>query len=308
MAEDLFALVELGSNSFHFLAVRKRSNQLENVEHLVETVQVSRQISNDGVLSEPGAARVLEIADGFAARLEALRPARTAVIATAWIRQLASASDMMEGLKNRLGQPVRVLTGAEEAILAYIGAHATGSIGDEDCLLVDIGGASSQLVRGHGHHVAWSNSIPMGCVTVTEEFFPAGGCNAAQMNDAITALQARWADAIATMPSKPSSAVLHGAGGTVSGVMLVSQVNRLCATKLTGASLDRLIHALANDGGPQKLGRDIITAERQRVFCAGTALIAALFKATGIERMVAAKGGLREGVLVQLIRSSQLNG
>jgi len=304
MAEDLYALIELGSNSFHFLAVRRESNRLEDVEHLVETAQVSRQITSDGVLSKPGAARVLEIADRFAARLDALRPARTAVVATGWIRQLAGAGDIMQGLTLRLGQPVRVLTGVEEAILAYIGAQATGSIGDEDCLLVDIGGASSQLVRGHGHQVTWSNSIPMGCVTVTEEFFAAGDCKAAQMNDAITALQARWAGAIAAMPSIPSTGVLHGAGGTVSGVMLVSQVNRLCASKLTGASLDRLIQTLANDGGPQKLGRDLVTAERQRVFCAGVALIAALFKATGIERMVAAKGGLREGVLVQLIRSS----
>lgn len=85
----------------------------------------------------------------FAERLQDIPHAQIRVVATATLRLAVNAVDFIAKAQEILGCPVQVISGEEEARLIYQGvAHTTG--GDDRRLVVDIGGASTELVTGTG--------------------------------------------------------------------------------------------------------------------------------------------------------------
>lgn len=85
----------------------------------------------------------------FAERLQDIPPSQIRVVATATLRLAVNAGDFIAKAQEILGCPVQVISGEEEARLIYQGvAHTTG--GADQRLVVDIGGASTELVTRHG--------------------------------------------------------------------------------------------------------------------------------------------------------------
>ncbi len=91
-------------------------------------------------------------------------------MATATLRLAVNADVFIAKAQEILGCPVQVIRGEEEARLIYQGvAHTTG--GDDRRLVVDIGGASTELVTGTGAQTTSLFSLSMGCVTWLERYF-----------------------------------------------------------------------------------------------------------------------------------------
>lgn len=100
----------------------------------------------------------------FAERLQDIPLSQIRVVATATLRLAVNAGDFIARAQEILGCPVQVISGEEEARLIYQGvAHTTG--GDDRRLVVDIGGASTELVTGTGAQATSLFSLSMGCVT-----------------------------------------------------------------------------------------------------------------------------------------------
>lgn len=106
----------------------------------------------------------------FAERLQDIPPSQIRVVATATLRLAVNAGDFIAKAQEILGCPVQVISGEEEARLIYQGvAHTTG--GADQRLVVDIGGASTELVTGTGAQTTSLFSLSMGCVTWLERYF-----------------------------------------------------------------------------------------------------------------------------------------
>ena len=106
----------------------------------------------------------------FAERLQDIPQNQIRVVATATLRLATNASEFIQQAEKILGCPVQIIHGEEEARLIYQGvAHTTG--GADQRLVVDIGGASTELVTGSGAQTTALFSLSMGCVTWLERFF-----------------------------------------------------------------------------------------------------------------------------------------
>ncbi len=106
----------------------------------------------------------------FSERLQDIPREQIRVVATATLRLASNADDFLQVAEQILGCPVQVISGEEEARLIYQGvAHTTG--GADRRLVVDIGGASTELVTGTGAQATSLFSLSMGCVTWLERYF-----------------------------------------------------------------------------------------------------------------------------------------
>ena len=167
---SLYAAIDLGSNSFHMLVVREVAGSIQTLARIKRKVRLAAGLSSDNTLSREAMERGWQCLRLFAERLQDIPQNQIRVVATATLRLATNASEFIQQAEKILGCPVQIIHGEEEARLIYQGvAHTTG--GADQRLVVDIGGASTELVTGSVAKTTALFSISMGCLTWLELFF-----------------------------------------------------------------------------------------------------------------------------------------
>lgn len=167
---SLYAAIDLGSNSFHMLLVREVAGSIQTLTRIKRKVRLAGGLNRDNMLSAEAMERGWQCLRLFAERLQDIPPTQIRIVATATLRLAVNADVFIAKAQQILGCPVQVIRGEEEARLIYQGvAHTTG--GDDRRLVVDIGGASTELVTGTGAQTTSLFSLSMGCVTWLERYF-----------------------------------------------------------------------------------------------------------------------------------------
>ena len=167
---SLYAAIDLGSNSFHMLVVREVAGSIQTLTRIKRKVRLAAGLNSENALSNEAMERGWQCLRLFAERLQDIPPSQIRVVATATLRLAVNAGDFIAKAQEILGCPVQVISGEEEARLIYQGvAHTTG--GADQRLVVDIGGASTELVTGTGAQTTSLFSLSMGCVTWLERYF-----------------------------------------------------------------------------------------------------------------------------------------
>ena len=167
---SLYAAIDLGSNSFHMLVVREVAGSIQTLSRIKRKVRLAAGLSQDNRLSQEAMERGWQCLRLFSERLQDIPQQQIRVVATATLRLAVNAHEFLDKAQEILGCPVQVISGEEEARLIYQGvAHTTG--GADQRLVVDIGGASTELVTGTGAQTTSLFSLSMGCVTWLERYF-----------------------------------------------------------------------------------------------------------------------------------------
>lgn len=153
------AVIDIGSNSIRYFcaAVTPQSVAAFSPKRLI-TTRLAEGILNSGCLSEAAMDRsVTAISEFRALALE--QGAQTVyAYATSAVRDAKNRAEFIERVRAQCGIEVDVLSGNEEARLAFLGA--TGQSGGG---LIDIGGGSAQVMTRDQAH-----SFPIGCVRAKE--------------------------------------------------------------------------------------------------------------------------------------------
>ena len=167
---SLYAAIDLGSNSFHMLVVREVAGSIQTLTRIKRKVRLAAGLNNDNALSAEAMERGWQCLRLFAERLQDIPQPQIRVVATATLRIAVNADVFIAKAQEILGCPVQVISGEEEARLIYQGvAHTTG--GADQRLVVDIGGASTELVTGSGAQTTSLFSLSMGCVPWLGPYF-----------------------------------------------------------------------------------------------------------------------------------------
>jgi exopolyphosphatase/guanosine-5'-triphosphate,3'-diphosphate pyrophosphatase len=147
---DRIAAIDCGTNSIKIL-IGEAPDVLVRESRMV---RLGQGVDTTGRLSDEALARTFAAIDEFAGMIRAHDVRRIRFCATSATRDAANAAVFTEGVRARLGVTPEVLTGEQEAALAYDGAldHVGRSVGRSvggPVLVVDIGGGSTELVLGH---------------------------------------------------------------------------------------------------------------------------------------------------------------
>lgn len=295
---SLYAAIDLGSNSFHMLVVREVAGSIQTLSRIKRKVRLAAGLNSHNVLSPEAMERGWQCLRLFAERLQDIPQNQIRVVATATLRLAVNADEFLAKAEEILSCPVQVIRGEEEARLIYQGvAHTTG--GADQRLVVDIGGASTELVAGTGAQANSLFSLSMGCVTWLDRFF--NDRNLTQEN--FTAAEAAASDIlepILTELKRNSWKVCVGASGTVQAlqeIMLAQGMDE----RITLPKLQQLKQRAIQCGRLEELEIEGLTLERALVFPSGLAILIAIFKRLDIECMTLAGGALREGLVYGML-------
>ena len=298
---DVLAAVDLGSNSFHMVVARYTHGQLVILDRLREMVRLGAGLEADGRLNKDVAARALACLERFGQRLRDMRPDSVRVVGTNALRRARRKEAFIERAREALGHPIEIVSGIEEARLIYSGVSHTMPAGPGRRLVCDIGGGSTEIIIGEGLEPLEMESLQIGCVRVSEEFFADGRLSQKRMQRArVAARQAiepyqaafrrrGWDEAVG------SSGTVRAIGDSIRELDPDGDRHR---RRRTGAR-DPRARQMSNTFATCKLSA--LTDDRKLSFAGGVAILSEVFEQLGIESMKVAEGAMREGLLYDLL-------
>jgi exopolyphosphatase/guanosine-5'-triphosphate,3'-diphosphate pyrophosphatase len=226
-----------------------------------------------------------------------------AAVGTAGLRQAPNRADFVEAVKARCGIAVDVISGAEEANLAYLAAISTLPV-EGRLVVFDSGGGSSQFTFGSGDQIEEQFSVDVGAVRFTERY---GLVDVVSPDSLAEALAAIAAD-LGRLDGHPRPDEMIAIGGTVTNLAAVKhELERYDADVVHGTVLeldeiDRQIELYRTRPADQR--RDIpgLQPARAEVILAGACIVRTILTKLDKQSVVVSDRGLRHGVFAQRFR------
>jgi exopolyphosphatase / guanosine-5'-triphosphate,3'-diphosphate pyrophosphatase len=282
------------------VVARYTHGQLVILDRLREMVRLGAGLEADGRLNKDVSARALACLERFGQRLRDMRPDSVRVVGTNVFRRAKKKEAFVERAREAIGHPIEIVSGIEEARLIYSGVSHTMSPGAGRRLVCDIGGGSTEIIIGEGLEPLELESLQIGCVRLSEEFFADGRLSQKRMQRArVAARQAIEPYQAAFRRRGFDEAV--GSSGTVRAIGDTIRELDPSAVDIGADGLERIIHELSGLEHIRDLKLNAITDDRKLSFAGGVAILAEVFEQLGIETMRVADGAMREGLLYDLL-------
>jgi exopolyphosphatase/guanosine-5'-triphosphate,3'-diphosphate pyrophosphatase len=296
--QPVLAAVDLGSNSFRLQVARVEGEQLYMLDGLREPVRLAAGLTADNYLDEAAQQRALATLGRFGERLRDLPPAAVRVVGTNSLRVAENATEFIVQAEKVLGFPIEVIAGREEARLIYIGVAHGLPQSDDQLLVMDIGGGSTEFIIGHGLTPLKLESLYMGCVSFSSRYFPDGKITKHNMLQAELAARSELQNIVADYKGQWQKAI--GSSGTAKAIAEILELNGYSSSGITRSGLDALRAHFIKVGDVHKLTLLGLRPDRLPALAGGFAIMYAAFDELGITEMQLGLSALREGVLYDL--------
>jgi len=290
----------VGTHSVRLLVAELAGGTVRPVLRRLEVTRLGEGVDRTGVLLPQAIGRTVRAVREFWQLSREAGAQRTVVVGTSAVREAANRATLLRDLKPL---QVRILTGKEEAELAYLGVRA-GLPGVPDPLLVvDVGGGSTELVLGRGERVLYKASLPVGSVRLTERYLHADPPAEVELQ----AVEQDVADHLAAHRAALAGArVAVGVGGTITSLAAVDlsldpyDPQRVHGHRMSAGRVDSLARGLCTM--PLALRRRLpgLMPERADVVCAGARVVRTALQVLQVTELVVSESDLLWGAVLRL--------
>ena len=293
----LLGAVDLGSNSFRVEVGRVVDDQILTESYWKETVRLAAGFDEKGFLTEEAQKRALNALSRFKEKLAGVDPKYIRAVGTQALRVAKNSDEFLPKAEAALGHPIE--------ILVFSGCAHTLPSSPEKRLVVDIGGASTELIIGRGYLPKQCESFHVGCVNTSVQFFKDGKITAKEFKAAQLSAQAEFEEAHQEFSHRQWDAA-YGSAGTIGAVADIGTALGLTNGVVTPALLKYLRDELISSGEIRRIKLAGLKEDRREVIAGGIAVLTAVFETFGIKEMRPASGALRVGLLYDILgRKSQ---
>lgn len=199
------AAIDIGSNSVRLLVLDDGGNQL--VRQTVVTA-LGRGVDATGRFRDDTVAATLDLMQSYANEMSDHGVARMRAVATSASRDAENGTELMDAIGGIIGTRPEIISGDEEAELAFAGATATIN-GEPPYLVIDIGGGSTEFVFG-GTEPTYAASVDIGSVRLTDRKLPDRPPLSTQLSEASAHVDAEFSTV--ELPGSPRTVI--GVAGT----------------------------------------------------------------------------------------------
>ncbi|MDO4937786.1 MAG: Ppx/GppA phosphatase family protein [Sutterellaceae bacterium] len=296
----LLGAVDLGSNSFRVEIGRVDGDRIVTESYWKETVRLAGGIDENGAFTPEIQQKALNALARFREKLEGIPAKNIRAVGTQALRVAKNSIEFLPKAEAVLGHPIEIIAGREEARLVFSGCAHTLPPSSEKRLVVDIGGASTELIIGCGYMAKECESFHVGCVNTSLQFFPDGKITAKALKEAQLHAQAEFEEAAQEFSNRNWDAA-YGSAGTIGAVAEIGHAAGLTNGVVTPALLKELKKELIEIGDIHKIRFPGLKEDRREVIAGGLAVLSAVFETFKIKEMRPAQGALRVGLLYDML-------
>lgn len=299
MKDHIYAVIDLGSNSFHMAVMQEDNGRILVLDRIKEMVQLGYGLLEGGGVDPIVRERALHCLRKFRERLVNIAPKNCRAVGTLTLRKMKDPTFIREA-EEALGMPIDIISGREEARLIYLGVSQYANVSDRDLFVMDIGGGSTEFILGRENNIKEAYSRDVGCVNMTRKFFPEGDITQASYNQAMMFVQSEIQSLRYLMPYQ--DACFIGASGTIRTIGELLSYIGLQDELITSEALKRLARKFIDLGSNKKIAKFFDLSDlRADVMPAGLVVLQSAFEVLAIKEMSVINVALREGMMLDLL-------
>jgi exopolyphosphatase/guanosine-5'-triphosphate,3'-diphosphate pyrophosphatase len=300
--EPRYAVLDVGTNSIKFhLAERDTAGAWRVVADRAEVTRLGEAMEQTGEISPADLERAITAIAGMVEEARAKGALAITAVGTAGHRAAGNQATVLDTIRERTGIRVQVISGEEEARLAYLAAVVVDDRPLGRVVVFDTGGGSSQFTFGHGAQVDERFSLPIGAVRVTERF----GLDGAVSGSVLTEARSSIAADLARLDGRSAPDELIAMGGAVTNLAAVKHAlatydpDVVDRTVLDRTEIDRQIELYASMDAEAR--RDIVGLQpaRAEVILAGACIVRTVLDKLDRPALTVCDRGLRHGLLAE---------
>jgi exopolyphosphatase / guanosine-5'-triphosphate,3'-diphosphate pyrophosphatase len=207
--------VDIGTNSVRLLVADVDEKQrLRTAHRMGEISRLGEGLDRTGLIDETAATRTLDCLERFVQEAEYSGASRIRVAGTNALRVARNGPEVAGRFSARIGYPVEILTGEEEARLVFLAVLSGLPAPGGRAVVVDIGGGSTEVICGEGEECSQVLSLELGCVRLTERYLRSDPPSPAELDQIRTHVRQVFDERLPFLNGHPVSRAV-GVGGTV---------------------------------------------------------------------------------------------
>ncbi len=301
------AIVDIGSNSTRLLIAEVAGTRVAEIERRNRVTRLGRGVDLTGQLAAEAIEAACEAIGEYIALYEAAKVDELVAIATSAVRDASNGDAFIAELRERFALSARVLDGAAEARLTYLGATAERPPASPT-LVVDIGGGSTELIVGTGSQIDFHTSLQAGVVRHSERHISSDPPATTELEDLAADLRAPIERAAAEIPGPEPGDGIAVAGTPTSLAAIALELDpydpeRVHGHSLSLATIQRLLSRLASVSLDQR--REIVGLhpDRAPTIVAGTVILIEVMRAFGLDDVRVSEHDILYGAAIEAAAS-----
>lgn len=302
-------IIDIGSNSMRLMLVEiSNKKYFRMIDEIKVTVRLGMDMTPDGQLDNIRMEKALDTLSDFKSICESLGECTIYPVATEAVRRAANQQKFLQMVSTKLNLEIRILSGKEEAYYDYFGVM--NSMNCENGLIMDIGGASTELIFVKNSIIQASTSLPLGAITLTEKFNLSKKMSDETEKKVKKFLLAQfekieWLKECHKLP-------LIGIGGTVRNVGKISRkstnypLDRSHNYCMTSSEVADIYNSVKDKSLEQRKKVKGLSKERADIFIGASSVMAVLMDYCKNPRLIVSGSGVREGMIYEILNGQTM--
>jgi len=305
-AKERLAVLDLGSTSFHLLVAD--ATPLGEIERVVaerSMLRLGALLALDRAAPEEVCVRAVETARTLRAVADEAGARRLLPVATAALREAPNGPELAARISAAVAEPVRMLSGEEEARLMFAAFRHRLQLGDGATLGIDLGGGSLELALGDADRVHWEETLPLGVARLHGELVDSDPVSPRDRRALRRRVRERLAPRLGPLARRRPTACV-ATGGTVAALARLVSVRRTSWPRRSVSQLfvpmpelRELAEELAVASHAERMAMPGMARARVDLLPTGALVLVALVETLGLEGFTVSDWGLREGVILE---------
>ena len=292
------AIIDLGSNSARMNIVEIKDGNAVVLQNHRKIVRLSEGMGEEKKLQPQAVERTLETLKKFKEIIDESGVEKVRAIATAALRTATNRELLTEPLKE-IGIEFEIIDGEKEAYYDYMAVVSTLEV--DKCLIIDIGGASTEIIKVENGVNTDAVSIPMAAVNITEKYFSGTIAKDSEIENAICDFTDKLKE-IEWLKSLDRLNVI-GLGGTIRALaFLECKGDELHGYEMESDFVYTKCMELVKMPMEQRIQHEGLEVGRADIILGGVVPLISLMKFVNSPRLVTCVAGLREGVMYDIVK------
>jgi exopolyphosphatase/guanosine-5'-triphosphate,3'-diphosphate pyrophosphatase len=305
MKPKIIALLDIGTYSTRMLLASVHSDGwFDEILSVGRITALGRKLKEAGYLQKEAMEETLVVLKEYVHIASQYKPEKILAVATQACREAKNADEFISKVKE-LGIDVKVITGEEEARLAFIATAKALNI-EGKFTVIDQGGGSTEFSYGEKSNLITSISFPFGIVNLTERYIKSDPPKPEEIMQIKNFLKQQLPKAYEKMKD---TEILVGLGGTITTVVALEyniypyDSKKVHGSKLTYEAITKWLNKLANMTVNQRKAIPMIEDKRAEAIVSGIVIFQTAMEVFQKDEITVSEWGVRHGLLLELIHN-----
>ncbi len=300
-------IVDVGTNSIHLLiGILGLNGKFHVVLKERDLTRLGEGGLADGRLTHAAMNRAMSVLRRYAATLTRCRVDHIEAVATSAVREAKNGPAFIRRVRARLGLPLRMINGREEARLIYLGVVQAHQL-HRSIVIITIGGGSAQVIYGNGAHLRYAVSLPLGGARLAQRFLHHDPPRLDELEALKGYTHRAWAP-VARALHRHRWQMALGSSATISQLMMAAyrRIHRRSPARkqplrMSRRALHELVQWLSTSTTTERVRLEGIDPRREDLLLPTAVALLTWMERCGVSQLRHAPGSLREGLVIDYL-------